>query len=439
MKREPIPGSTTTSLRNGMLSREAFFDPSIYKQELEKVFARVWLFLGHESQIPDSGDFVTVYMGEDPVILSRDSSGKVGAFLNSCRHRGMKVCRTDSGNARHFRCSFHGWTYASDGRLAGVPFYKEAYGEGLDFPSLGLIAVPKVESYGGLLFGCWDAGATSLDQYLGDFRWYLDILIERSLGGLEFVGGSQRYHLQANWKIASENFAGDSYHLHHSHGSMFKLDIQQLNPVSFNSGNPQYSVACSHGHGMTSLSLAEERFRTDLTIAEKMGHEVVDYVRASHARLEQRLSAAQTGIYALGFGNIFPNLSFNDFSALRPTGIYLWQPKGAGSFEAWQWCAVDKDAPASVKEMSRIMFSRMQAATGITAQDDTESFEQVTQATRGVIGRRQDFHYQMGIGQDGQEEESVVPGIPGRVGNYYSELGQRNFYRYWSELMESPA
>jgi phenylpropionate dioxygenase-like ring-hydroxylating dioxygenase large terminal subunit len=190
-------------LEDGLVSRKIFFDPEIYQIELERIFARCWLFLGHESQIPNPGDYMTAYMGEDPILVCRGSDGTVRAFLNSCCHRGMKVCRADRGNARQFTCSFHGWTYTNSGELKGVPMGDKVYGERLNKAEWGLLQVPKLASYGGLLFGNWDAGAESLDDFLGDFRWHIDVMIERQIGGMEFIPGIQRYSLKANWKIAS--------------------------------------------------------------------------------------------------------------------------------------------------------------------------------------------------------------------------------------------
>src|SRR5438067_9951394 len=105
----------------GLLSRRIFIEPEIYEQEQRQIFARCWLFLCHDSQVPRPGDFYTTYMGEDPVLVVRDSGGKVNAFLNLCRHRGNRLCRADSGNAASFICSYHGWTYVNDGRPTCVP------------------------------------------------------------------------------------------------------------------------------------------------------------------------------------------------------------------------------------------------------------------------------------------------------------------------------
>ncbi|MEE3142058.1 MAG: Rieske 2Fe-2S domain-containing protein, partial [Chloroflexota bacterium] len=91
----------------GLVSRRIFIEQDIYQLELEQIFARCWLFLCHESQIPKPGDFFSTYMGEDPVLVMRDSGGKINAFLNICRHRGNRLCRADSGNASSFNCAYH--------------------------------------------------------------------------------------------------------------------------------------------------------------------------------------------------------------------------------------------------------------------------------------------------------------------------------------------
>ena len=105
---------------HGMISRRIFIEPEIYEAELRQIFARCWLFLCHDSQIARPGDFLTTTMGEDPVLVVRDSGGTVGAFLNVCRHRGNRLCRADDGNAASFICAYHGWTFANNGHLTGV-------------------------------------------------------------------------------------------------------------------------------------------------------------------------------------------------------------------------------------------------------------------------------------------------------------------------------
>ena len=199
----------------GQISREIFVNEEIYQEELERLFARAWLFVGHESQIPKPGDFFVSGMGEESVILCRDRAGTVHVFLNSCRHRGMKVCRYDEGNTPVFTCPYHGWSYGADGKLVGVPYFREAYHEKLDKARWGLVEVPQLCLYKGTVWASWDPSAPPFLEYLGDFARYLDLSLDGwdgSEGGSEILGGIQKWRIPWNWKFPAENFCGDSYH-----------------------------------------------------------------------------------------------------------------------------------------------------------------------------------------------------------------------------------
>ena len=110
---------------------------------------------------------MTTYMGEDPVLVVRDSKGKVNAFLNVCRHRGNRVCRAEAGNALSFTCSYHGWAYGNDGKLLGVPEFREAYYEELDLGQWGLVPVSQLDSYKGLYFATFDPTAPPVARLSG--------------------------------------------------------------------------------------------------------------------------------------------------------------------------------------------------------------------------------------------------------------------------------
>src|SRR5262249_52602672 len=169
-------------------------------------------------EVPN-GDYVASYMAEDPVIVQRGRDGKIRVYLNRCRHRGNLLCVHDRGNTRSFVCSYHAWTY-TDGHLTGVPRSRDFYRGEIDHSKLGLIEA-KVQVYGGLIFACWDANVMSLDDYLGDARWWLDhFLLREELGGLEVLPGQQRYIVPVNWKLPAENFGGDYFHFAATHGSV---------------------------------------------------------------------------------------------------------------------------------------------------------------------------------------------------------------------------
>ena len=207
--------TSLVDIKNGLISREIFVNDDLYQQEQEQVFARAWLFIGHESQIPESGDYVTSCMGEESVILTRDRERQIHVFLNTCRHRGMKVCRYDEGNTPVFTCPYHGWSFATDGRLVGVPHNQAAYRGQLDASQWGLIEVAQMTNYKGTIWATWDPEAPSFLDYLGEMKCYLDTVLDcrdGRDGESEVIGGIQKWTLPANWKFAAENFAGDAYH-----------------------------------------------------------------------------------------------------------------------------------------------------------------------------------------------------------------------------------
>src|SRR5487761_2748158 len=165
--------SGLVDVRAGHISREIFVNGEIYQEELERVFARAWLFVGHESQIPNPGDYFVSGMGEESVLLCRDRAGTIHVFLNTCRHRGMKVCRYDEGNTPLLTCPYHAWSYSLDGKLVGVPMFNALYEGVLDREQWSLIEVPQIASYKGAVFATWDPLAPPFDEYLGGAKDHL--------------------------------------------------------------------------------------------------------------------------------------------------------------------------------------------------------------------------------------------------------------------------
>ena len=135
------------SLERGEVDRRIYSDPAIFEREMEQIFGRAWLFLCHESQIPEPGDFFASVMGRDNVLVVRQKDGSIRAMLNTCAHRGNAVCRAEEGNAKGFLCTYHGWSYGIDGRLVGVPGYRNFYDGEVDKNRLGLTPVAQLASY----------------------------------------------------------------------------------------------------------------------------------------------------------------------------------------------------------------------------------------------------------------------------------------------------
>ena len=219
------------------ISRRVYVDPELYELEQERLFRRAWLFLAHESELPKNGDYITRTLAGESVVLVRGDDGIVRGFLNSCRHRGMKLCRADKGHLSLFRCSYHGWTYSRTGALRGV-FAKELYEDThLRKEELGLVPITCLDSYKGLIFGSWNPEIPTLSDYLGKMKFYLDLFLGRTDGGTEIVGSPQVWDVQTNWKFPTDNFTGDNFHLYSTHGSVVQLGLIPPDPMALSYGH----------------------------------------------------------------------------------------------------------------------------------------------------------------------------------------------------------
>lgn len=393
-------------------------DPGVYDLEMQRVFRRCWLFVAHESEIPDPGDYVTREMGDDPVIVARGEDGGIHVLLNACRHRGMRICRSDLGNSSHFRCPYHGFTYRNDGQLIGVPYQDEAYGDALDRGRLGLVAA-RVETYHGLIFATWAEDAEPLGRYLGHMRWYLDLLVRRA--SMEVVGTPIRREVATGWKLPAENFASDAYHTMFSHGSIAKIGLAPRLDFS----RRGYQIQAGGGHGLGFTTPTES-----LVFPEELLPAYRERLSADQFEALKRLRNVH--------GLVFPNLSFQISTItyggrlVSHTSFNLYLPRGPGRIEALSWFLVERDAPDGWKEASRRMFVLTFSPSGIFEQDDVENFTDITGNARSLAVRELEFHYGMGV------ERRPVEGFPGPGTVYeskYSEANARAFYRRWLELM----
>jgi nitrite reductase/ring-hydroxylating ferredoxin subunit len=410
-------------VESGFVSREIFDAPDLYRREQEQIFGRCWLYLGHESQAPAPGDYFTTYMGEAPVVVTRDGEGQIHAFLNSCRHRGRRVCQTDSGHTSSFRCPYHGWTYNSAGQLTGVPHYAAGYDSRLDRDAWGLHAVARLENYKGLLWATWDPAAPSFADYLGDYRFYLDLLVDRSEDGLELIGGVQRWTIAANWKFFVENNTPDLYHVPFTHASNI-ADGGLTRPYGRN--ELAYTICTGKGHSLGGQI-------GGLSGGDELPTEYYDYLKQVRERLAEQRGPSVAQVVPTGVGVIFPNFCFLDSQRIRT--FRLAQPRGPHCMELHSWVVVDKALPEHLKRDIRRQYVMINGPGGVFEQDDVDNWTHCDESTRWPVGRHLPFNYQLGAGHDQPASEVLGPGLPGTVAMGYTESALRGFYQRWLAVM----
>jgi 3-phenylpropionate/trans-cinnamate dioxygenase alpha subunit len=406
------------------VSPRVFYEPEVYERERALIFARSWLYLGHESEIEEKNSYVSADMGGDPVILWRGPDGKARAFLNTCTHRGVKICRVDRGKSKVLTCPYHGWSFNSAGELAGVPA-RERYGPTFNPQEWGLLEVPRVEAYAGLVFGNMNPEAESLVDFLGDIRWYLDTQFKRTAKGRVVFPGVQKITLDVNWKLASEQFGGDSLHVSTAHRSCKPLGMLG-DPNKFHKGAPlqyDFNVSTDQGHGWASLS---PDVAPGTPVEQFDAYEAEVYRNAPDCLTPRQKELTLTG--AVGF--VFPNFAFISF--LGGFGLRLFVPKGPQKTEVWFWSAADAEAPDWRKELSRQLNIRSFTAGGVVDADDNEMWLQAQKGLTGYFRRNKPFNYQLGLGIEGVYEDER----PGRLDNIPIESGVIGFHRRWHQLME---
>ncbi|GAB3944940.1 benzoate 1,2-dioxygenase large subunit [Corynebacterium tapiri] len=196
------------------LNREIFTDEELFELEMKYIFEGNWIFLAHESQIPNNGDYFTTNIGRQPVVITRSRDGELNCLINACSHRGAMLCRKKVDNRTTLTCPFHGWVFSNDGTfLKAKDEANGAYPQNFNTEgSHNLRRVPKFGNYRGFLFGSLNDDVEPLEDFLGDTRVILDMLIDQSPEGLEVLKGTSTYTFDGNWKLQAENGA-DGYHV----------------------------------------------------------------------------------------------------------------------------------------------------------------------------------------------------------------------------------
>ncbi len=417
----------------GLVSRRIFTDPDIHCLELTRVFARSWLFVGHDSELPKPGDYLRRVIGDDPVILARGQDGTLRVFLNACPHRGALLCRADAGNAMGYVCPYHGWSFDNAGQLTAMADAPEAYKGRVDLSTFNLVQA-RVGVHAGLIFATFDPQAPSLDEYLGDARWYIDMLFARTPGGAQALGAPVRWVAQKNWKYGAVNFAADGPHALKTHGPITRkiaagMPLEVLRTVALEGP----AVRAGNGHGCIFVDLPPGMppwvgFHPDMV-----------------GLYQKTLTPGQLKLKSNMFNKvmtIFPNLSWVHFPiSFAPDqppvnffNVRVWQPTGPDRTEIWNWFFADREAPDEYKQASLEAGIRTFTAAGTFDQDDAEAWAAIDAGSRGTIGRERMSSFQMILASH-DERIADFPGPGEAYRSTYSEMSEFGLLLRWRELM----
>jgi phenylpropionate dioxygenase-like ring-hydroxylating dioxygenase large terminal subunit len=243
------PLDYTALVGDDVVHSSLYGDPSVHADEMERIFTQGWVFVGHESEIPSSGDWVTRRIGNEPVIMSRGRDGAVNVVANRCSHRGTALCWEERGNSASFQCTYHAWTFGLDGALRAVPY---PGGFDKDHGELGLDVAGAVDSHRGFVFANLDGGAGPLSEHLGEGgAGLIDRLCDLSpTGSIDLSKGWIGHRVQSNWKLWPES-DNDGYHLNWVHASMVTSapdTYYQETILGGETGNASRAVDWGGGH-----------------------------------------------------------------------------------------------------------------------------------------------------------------------------------------------
>jgi phenylpropionate dioxygenase-like ring-hydroxylating dioxygenase large terminal subunit len=395
-----------------------YTDPDIYQQELERIWYRTWVYVGHVSEVPEANDYVLKSIGPQQVIMTRDREGEIHLLLNRCTHRANQVCDAPRGNSSAFRCPYHGWTFANDGRLLGYPF-NSGYGGTEAKKSLGLGRVARVGIYQGFVFGSFAEDGPTLLEHLGPAHEAFDRLVRLSPEGeVELTAGWVRHKVRANWKMLVENET-DGYHPQFVHASIFSVAKSGIGDLY---GEKSSAVSRDLGHGHTENDLRPE-FRR---IGQPMGwfgtspDRLPDYVAAMRAAYGEK--AEQIMIDGSPHVMVFPNLFIAEIQ------LFVLQPTAVDETVQHVTAAQFKGAPDLNRRMLHQTIGSVGPA-GFLLADDSEMYER---NWRGVHERNPEWLLiARGMHRERRDDDGLL------VGDATDEVPQRAIWREWRRLMEA--
>jgi phenylpropionate dioxygenase-like ring-hydroxylating dioxygenase large terminal subunit len=411
--------------------RDVYISDEVFALEQERLFARAWLFLGHGSQVPAVGDFITTEIAGRPLILVRRPDKSLQVLANRCAHKGAKVLTDPSGNTgRAFRCPYHGWSYRLDGSVLGVPVQKDYEGTRMREceTGQGLHRVAMGE-HRGFVFVRLGEDGPAFQEYFGSALSFLDMIADRSPEGeLEVNGPPLRAIIRCNWKMYLENI-NDGLHVFAAHEPSAiagraiwtgkppdepkPMAVEQL--IGF-----QYGVEFMDKMGGRVLADGHSLLGTNASIHSHYG-EAPEYLDAMNKAYGPERAKAILS-YMPQNAILYPSIAIKG----SPQVMRVVRPLAADRTMLEAWCFRAKGAPAMMAERSllynRLVFSPM----SLVAQDDVHIFETTQKSLRAGGNPWVSLHRSYREGE-GAEPDRAATGL--------DEILMRNQYRAWAKFM----
>ena len=417
-----MPGTASETfdelIKDDRVHGSLYTDPEIYQRELERIWYRTWVYVGHVSEVPQPNDYVLKSIGPQQVIMTRDRHGEIHLLLNRCAHRANQVCDAPRGNSSAFRCPYHGWTFANTGKLLGYPF-NSGYGGTEAKKSLGLGRVARVGIYQGFVFGSFAEDGPTLLEHLGPAHEAFDRLVRLSPEGeVELTAGWIKHKVKANWKMLVENET-DGYHPQFVHASIFSVAKSGIGDLY---GEKSTAVSRDLGNGHTENDLRPEFRRT----GQPMGwfgtspDRLPDYVAKMRKAYGEK--AEEIMIDGSPHVMVFPNLFIAEIQ------LFVIQPTAVDETVQHVTAAQFKGAPDLNRRMLHQTIGSVGPA-GFLLADDSEMYER---NWRGVQERNPEWLVlARGMHRERRDSDGLL------VGDATDEVPQRAIWRQWRKLMEA--
>ncbi|MBN9746726.1 Rieske (2Fe-2S) protein [Amycolatopsis sp. A1MSW2902] len=399
-----------------------YTDPEIFEREMTQIFERSWVWVAHESELAQPGNFKSTYVGRQPVIVTRDRKGTLHTMLNRCRHRGASLCEKPSGKANGFTCPYHAWSYGLDGKLRGIP-YPDGYEGVLEKGELSLKRL-RTESYGGMVFATFAEDGESLEDFLGDAKLWIDRFMKQGGGYPIKVLGKHQFKFRGNWKIQLENTT-DGYHFPIVHRSwMASVDAETADMMSFMTDPSAITHSLGNGHSV--MQMVPEHSDLDVDDGTEPLQGRFDHVVAELSKTldEAQVRKVVRAMHGTGFNlNLFPNVSMSAafFRVLRPISV---------NETLIEHVAIGPDGPPELDVVNRErlrIHEHFQGPFGFGTPDDAEGWDRVQRGAHG--GPDLPILVNRGLAR----EKASPEGWP--TSHVTDETGMRAAYAQWKEMM----